>query len=161
MTYTQNPSVYVSTFFDLYRLPDDFPGYGAAQGIDDPYSKVEFLEKSLRDDIDTDGCSFLPYLSLHEFEALLFSNIRVIEKHFFDKNIESLMNAVSQYQNPELINEGEQTAPSKRILQCVPEYAKPIDGVAIAQKIGLDVLRAKCGHFNNWIQKLEGLIPSS
>jgi hypothetical protein len=161
MAYTQNPSVYVSTFFDFYRLPDDFPGYGAAQGMNDPYLKAELLEKSLRDDIDKDGVSFLPYLSLHEFEALLFSNIKVIEKHFFDKNIEPLMDAVSLHQNPELINEGEQTSPSKRILQCVPEYAKPVDGVEIVQKIGLDVLRSKCTHFNNWIERLEKLKPSN
>jgi hypothetical protein len=153
-------TVYVSTIFDFYRLPDDFPGYCDAKKCNDPYSKVMFLEKSLQDDVDKDGVSFLPYLSLHEFEALLFSNIEVIEKHFFDKNIKPLMDAALHYPNPELINEGEQTSPSKRILQCVPEYAKPSDGVAIAQKIGLDVLREKCTHFDNWIKKLEGLIPS-
>ncbi|MDR0730965.1 MAG: DUF4276 family protein [Treponema sp.] len=160
MTYTKNPSVYVSTFFDFYRLPADFPGYIDAQRINDPYQKVEFLEKSLQDDIRKNGPSFLPYLSLHEFEALLFSNIDVIEEHFFDRDVTSLTDTVSQYQNPELINNGEQTSPSKRILQCVPEYIKPTDGVKIAQKIGLDALRAKCGHFDNWIGKLEKLESS-
>jgi hypothetical protein len=157
----RNPAtVYVSTFFDLYRLPNDFPGYSNAQKINDPYSKVNYLEEALKDDVDKSGSSFLPYLSLHEFEALLFSDFCVMKNHFFDKDITPLMNTVSQYPNPELINHGEQTAPSKRIMRCIPEYAKPIDGVAIAQKIGLDVLREKCGHFNCWIQKLEGLSRS-
>jgi hypothetical protein len=38
---------------------------------------------------------------------------------------------------------------------CLEKIIAP--GVTIAQKIGLDVLRAKYGHFNNWIEKLEGL----
>jgi hypothetical protein len=157
LAYTKDPSVYVSTFFDLYHLPDDFPGHNGAQKINDPYQKAEFLEKSLQTDICENGLSFLPYLSIHEFEALLFSNTDVIRKHFFDKDVLSLVNTALQYQNPELINNGEQTSPSKRILQCIPEYIKPSDGVEIAQKIGLDVLRAKCSHFDAWIKKLEGL----
>lgn len=99
----------------------------------------------------------MPYLSLHEFEAPLFSNSDIMKEHFFDHDATSLIQTTLQYPNPEMINGGEQTAPSKRILQCIPEYAKPIDGVAIAQKTGLDVLRAKCSHFDNWIKGFEGL----
>jgi hypothetical protein len=157
LAYTKNPAVYVSTFFDFYRLPNDFPGYRAAQKINDPYSKVESLEKSLQEDLCKNGSSFLPYLSLHEFEALLLSDIDVVQKHFFDVDVTPLVNTVLQHPNPELINSGERTAPSKRILQCIPGYAKPIDGVAITKKIGLDVLRAKCRHVDSWIGKLEGL----
>jgi hypothetical protein len=162
LAYTKKDTstVYVSTMFDFYRLPNDFPGYGVAQEINDPYLKVEFLEKSLQEDICENEPSFLPYLSLHEFEALLFSNIEIMKKHFFEKDVTRLMDTALQYNNPELINNDEQTAPSKRILQCVPEYAKPIDGIEIAQKIGLAVLRAKCGHFNRWIRRLEGLEAS-
>jgi hypothetical protein len=157
LEYTKDTSVYVSTFFDFYRLPVDFPGYDDARKINDPYQKVEFLEKSLQDDIRKNDIHFLPYLSLHEFEALLFSNIDVIQNHFFDNDVTPLADTISQYQNPELINNGEQTSPSKRILQCIPEYIKPNDGVEITQKTGLDVLRAKCGHFGNWISSLENL----
>jgi hypothetical protein len=160
LVYTKKPNVYVSTFFDFYHLPDDFPGYTNAQKIENPYLKVEFLEKSLQDDVCRDSISFLPYLSLHEFEALLFSDVSVIEKHFFDKDIAPLMTVASQYSNPELINNGQETSPSKRILECVPEYTKPTDGVMIARKIGLDVLRARCSHFDAWIKKLENLKSS-
>jgi hypothetical protein len=156
----KNPDVYVSTIFDFYRLPNDFPGFNDAQGIVDPYSKIAFLEKSLQDDIDKNGAAFLPYLSLHEFEAFLFSDIEVVKKHFFEIDITPLINTKSEYPNPELINNGEQTSPSKRILQCVPGYAKSVDGVAITQKIGLDVLRGKCRHFDGWIQRLEELEPA-
>lgn len=43
-------TVYVSTIFDFYRLPDDFPGYYDAKKCNDPYSKVKFLGKSLKDE---------------------------------------------------------------------------------------------------------------
>jgi hypothetical protein len=152
--------VRVSTMFDFYRLPNDFPGYCAAQTINDLYKKVDSLEDSLKEDIDKNSNAFIPYLSLHEFEALLFSDIDVVKEHFFEIDITPLEKTVSEYLYPELINNGEQTSPSKRILQCIPGYAKPSDGVAIAQKIGLDVLRAKCRHFNDWIGKLEDLTTS-
>jgi hypothetical protein len=154
-------AVYVSTIFDFYRPPKDFPGFNDAQRINDPYSKTAFLEKSLQDDIDKNGTAFLPYLSLHEFEALLFSNIDVVKKHFFEIDITPLISTKSECPNPELINDGEQTSPAKRILQCIPGYAKPVDGVEIIQKIGLDVLRKECKHFDEWIQRLEALKPAN
>jgi hypothetical protein len=153
--------VYVSTMFDFYRLPNDFPGFNDAQRFNDPYKKAASLEDALKDDIDKNGTAFIPYLSLHEFEALLFSDIAVVRRHFFEIDITPLINTDLEYPNPELINNGEQTSPSKRILQYVPGYAKHVDGVAIAQKIGLDVLRQKCKHFDGWIKRLERLMPNN
>jgi len=152
-------ALYVSTMFDFYRLPNDFPGYNEAMRLPDPYEKVAILEKSIKEDLCRNSPVFIPYLSLHEFEALLFSNVDIIDKHFFDKNTESLKTAVSEEENPELINGGDETAPSKRIIKCVRRYEKTkvSDGVEIARKIGLNVLREKCKHFNEWITKLDSL----
>jgi hypothetical protein len=36
-------------------------------------------------------------------------------------------------------------------------YQKVNDGGLIAMKIGLDLMRAECPHFNQWIGKLEAL----
>jgi hypothetical protein len=157
LTYTKSHDVYVSTMFDLYHLPADFPGYADAEKMSDPYSKVDILEGSLKNDLCKDRPIFLPYLSLHEFEALIFSDITVVDNHFFETDVTPLRDTVSQHPNPELINNSEQTAPSKRILQCIPEYDKPVDGIEIAQKIGLNTLREKCRHFDNWVSKLENL----
>jgi len=60
-------------------------------------------------------------------------------------------------QNPELINDGPATASSKRILDEIPEYDKATAGVAVAEKIGLPMLRRKCRHFDNWLARLEQL----
>jgi len=57
----------------------------------------------------------------------------------------------------EKINDSEQTAPSKRIVGLNPGYSKVTDDVLISQKISLDVMRAQCPHFNDWLRKLEAL----
>jgi hypothetical protein len=54
-----------------------------------------------------------------------------------------------------LINDGFETAPSKRILKEIPEYDKVTAGVSVAGKIGIETLRAKCRHFSEWLAKLE------
>ncbi|GHV90865.1 hypothetical protein AGMMS50268_13680 [Spirochaetia bacterium] len=157
LSYTKEKNVYVSTMFDLFRLPNDFPGFQTAMRETDPYRKVKYLESALRDDIDGGKPVFIPYLQLHEFEALLFSEPAVMGSYFFDKDTNQIQAAAQQYKNPELINGGEETAPSWRILKCVPAYEKVTDGIAITEKIGLSVLRQKCAHFNEWISCLESL----
>jgi hypothetical protein len=158
LSYTSQSNVIVTTMLDYYHLPDDTPGYNDVQRVSDPYEKVACIEDAIKADIQKNipnPAMFVPYLQLHEFEALLFCNLDVLANHFFENNIQALYQALSQFKNPELINESEQTAPSKRILRCISNFDKVTDGVDIACKIGLDVLRKKCVHFNEWITKLE------
>lgn len=67
---------------------------------------------------------------------------------------------VSTCGGPEDINEGPQTAPSKRILRLCPQYNKPNDGVMIAIEIGLEKMRAACPHFDAWVGRLERIASS-
>jgi hypothetical protein len=51
-----------------------------------------------------------------------------------------------------------ETAPSKRIIKALKDkyhYDKPKTGTEITDKIGIDTLRAKCQHFNEWLTKIE------
>lgn len=48
----QNPDARFTTMFDLYALPQNFPGYEAACQVTDPRQRVGSLESALRDDID-------------------------------------------------------------------------------------------------------------
>lgn len=59
--------------------------------------------------------------------------------------------------NPEEINESPQTAPSKRIIKYLPDYAgqKAQVGPLVAEDIGMAALRNSCPHFHEWITKLE------
>lgn len=151
-----------TTMFDLYALPNDFPGYAVAQTIGDPYVRVNSLEADFAKDIN-DG-RFIPYIQLHEFEALLFCGIAHIAKYYpgCDKRCKQLENdLLDAGGNPELINNGPSTAPSKRIIKAIEgdkkthyNYNKPVTGKNVAKEIGIETLRAKCRHFNDWIEKL-------
>jgi len=48
----RNESHFFTTMFDLYALPNVFPGYDDAQKIYDPYLKVKKLEDSFAADIN-------------------------------------------------------------------------------------------------------------
>lgn len=151
--------VRLTTMFDLYALPDDFPGYAEAKQILDPYQRVETLEQHLGDDIDDPR--FIPHIQLHEFEALLFSAPEQFAVSFPDceKQIGVLCAIATQFPSPEHIDDDEHGAPSKRIANELPGYLrrKTTAGPRIAQAIGLAAIREKCTHFGKWIETLEEL----
>jgi hypothetical protein len=144
-----------TTMFDLYALPDDFPKYEEAKKKS-PYNQVDLLEEAMRDDIA--DRRFIPYIQLHEFEALILASPQQLDWEYLEheKPIEELVRMMVN-ENPELIDGGLETAPSKRILKKIPEYDKVTAGVSVAKHIGLEALREKCRHFNKWITGLEEL----
>ncbi len=158
----KDPKCRFTTMFDLYRLPDDFPGYSEAKRASDPYERVRILEDALREDINSHR--FLPYIQLHEFEALILAEPQKLSLEYLehDKPISRLISMMKN-KNPELINDGPQTAPSKRIEKEIPEYKKNKvnAGVAVVEGIGLPILRGKCTHFNSWLTRLEELAENA
>lgn len=151
-----NPECRFTTMFDLYALPDDFPGYEEARREADPYRRVQLLEDALAQDISDNR--FVPYIQLYEYEALILADPQKLDWEYMehDKPIENLIAMVGT-QNPELINDGPDTAPSKRILKEIPEYDKVGAGVLVVEKIGLEFLRRRCRHFSQWLTCLEEL----
>lgn len=153
----QDGSAFVTTLFDLYGLPSDFPGKTdqdypiAANGE----LKAEFLETRLAADIAQ--ANFIPNLLVHEFEALLFTKIEAFEEWIDDDNALLPLRNIRCSTAPEDINDALQTAPSKRILKVMPSYQKTFHGPLIASGIGLDAIRAECPHFDNWLNKIENL----
>jgi len=75
---SQDKSAYLTTMFDLYALPGNFPGFDEAQRLPNPFDRVTKLEEALAEDIQ--NRRFIPYIQLHEFEGLLFSNIQAIDE---------------------------------------------------------------------------------
>ncbi|HJK29570.1 MAG TPA: DUF4276 family protein, partial [Methanocorpusculum sp.] len=61
---------------------------------------------------------------------------------------------------PEEINTSPETAPSKRLKKLYPHYSKTVEGMAIAERIGLAKMRKCCPHFNAWITELEQVATS-
>lgn len=148
----------ITTMIDLYALPQNFPNYKTASALHDPYARVELLEKSFAEDINSNR--FIPYIQLHEFETLFFADVKVSDGILSLNSVsrfKALEDILNQYSNPELINDSPQTAPSKRILQLYPQYQKRIDSIRVLQRIGLINISQKCRHFNTWLSKLEAL----
>ena len=145
-----------TTMFDLYGLPADFPGYAHAATVSDPYERVEILETALSEAIG--DRRFIPYIQLHEFEALLFADPQKFDTQFLDRpsEIQQLVETASGLGPPELVDDGPTTAPSKRITAAIPDYGsrKATAGPLVAAKIGLQVLQARCRHFREWLERL-------
>jgi len=154
-----DPDAFFTTMIDLYGLPSDFPRFSEANTRDDPYQRVAKLEEAFEEDIG--DRRFIAYIQLHEFEALLFSEPEAFG-HYYDQHktqIASLVAMRDEFGNPELIDDGEDSAPSKRIGRAIPDYRgrKLMVGPLVAEAIGIQRIRQECAHFNQWLSRLEKL----
>ena len=154
-------NVWFTTMIDLYGLPADFPGYQRARTVPDPWQRVAHLEQEFGKDV---ACGrFVPYLQLHEYEALVLAVPERLQAYYggdeYQDAIARLKDVASRHSSPEEIDDGETTAPSKRIISEIPAYEddKAHAGPLIAESIGLPVLRERCPHFGEWLSTLENL----
>ncbi len=60
---------------------------------------------------------------------------------------------------PEKINDGENTAPKKRLKNHLRNYHEIHDGVEVVRRAGLPTLRQRCPRFDRWLTRLESLAP--
>ncbi len=152
--------VFFTTMIDLYALHADFPGRDDAEKHrKDPHGRAKSLQTAWANDIaDT---RFVPFIQLHEFEAYLFTDVAQFDKFYpnSETQIANLKKIADDVKTPELIDDGKSTAPSKRIIAQFPDYedAKRVVGPQVAELIGLEAIRKKCPHFNEWLSKLESL----
>lgn len=145
----------ITTMLDYYALPSETPGM-QWQGSTDIYTKVLHVEQSIKTDIGAKN--LMPNLMLHEFEALLFSNPECFAYcGLSQKIINHLCDIRANAATPEHINNGRNTAPSKRILSLYPSYSKVLDGYNIAKDIGIRSMREQCQHFDQWLEQLSQL----
>ena len=144
---------------DLYALPNNFPALKNHSTITNPYRRVEALEESWAE--KTNDERFIPHIQLHEYEAYLFADISKLSFFYQDdvaiRKLQRIVDAVGG--SPELIDDGQHTAPSKQITKHLPRYAsdKPIVGTQTAERIGLSKIRSQCPHFAKWLERLENL----
>ena len=155
---------YLLSSFDVVTSFVDF--YGFRDKADKP---VEALEQSLREEICHRTATWLrreqilqkalPYIQLHEFEGLLFSDVAAFKTSIGipNRSVEKLRRIRAMFTTPEDINDNNQTAPSKRIASIVARYDKVVDGPLVAMETGLDVIRNECPRFHNWLNRLESL----
>ena len=156
----QRGDTHVTTFFDLYGLPSDFPGFTGSPP--DPLDRAAAIEASLHKEVVRAArCRphrFLPHIQPYEFEALLFSDTSHFarEQREWEQGTDELAAARRGAASPEHINDGPDTHPSAR-LERLSGYRKVRDGTAVARRIGLDRIRRECAHFAEWVARLESL----
>ena len=162
---TQDPGSSAATMVDYYGLPRTgpkaWPGREEASRAGFQ-AKPEVVEKALLDDVvrimggGFDPSRFIPFVTMHEFEALLFSDCQSFARGIYKPETAGPLQAIrDSFSNPEEIDDSPDTAPSKRILKLIPGYQKPLMGTLAALEIGLDAIRAACPHFNAWLKRLE------
>ncbi|OEF97733.1 DUF4276 family protein [Desulfuribacillus alkaliarsenatis] len=175
----RDTDAWFTTMIDLYGLPKGFPGLNTLtntqteneQYVDilnssdksdnntDPYEIVRYIEDAVAKDMNHP--QFIPYIQLHEFEALILTEPLKFSSYFFKKEtaIDKLNRMAKTFKTPEHINNGFETAPSKRIINLIPEYRynKKTAGPIIADEIGLAAIRNACIHFNQWLTQLESI----
>ena len=152
--------MHFTTMVDLYALYCDFPRKEKADELRArPYDRVAALEAAWQE--ETDDRRFIPFIQLHEFEAYLFVGVARFPE-FCDSSrggVAQLQRVADSMDSPELIDDGQHSAPSKRIIEQIPAYKrlKTSVGPQMAADIGLRAIRLKCPHFDAWISRLEGL----
>lgn len=86
---------------------------------------------------------------------MIFSDLSKLQEAYFEYNIKALFEYTKIQANPEMINDGEETAPSKRIINCIDCFDKANMGVDVLAKIGVKDIARKCRHFAEWIRDIE------
>lgn len=159
----QERDTFCTTMFDYYGLPVDLPGL-PIKGSYRPIEKAEIIEQSFKKDIiQTLGNSvnpdrFIPYIQIHEFEALLFSNPQALAKSIYRNDLALEFERIrTLFHSPEDINDNPDTTPAKRIKHLCHEYVKSIHGILAAAEIGISIIRSECKHFDQWLKNLEAL----
>lgn len=152
------PDFRLTTLFDLYGLPDDFPERARTTSDRSQAERCDRLQQAMASRID--DWRFIPYLQLHEFEALVIACLPDLEALYDAPDqlagLARLQAEVASLE-PEEINDSKETAPSKRLLRQIPGYRKQQDGPDAIELSDLDHVRSRCPRFNAWLTRLEGL----
>lgn len=159
LLHDSNASV-VTTLLDYYALPRSFPGMVNRPG-GNARTRAAHVEHAWAAAIEDPR--FLPNLALHELEAWVFAGAGTLEPWMFDDDA-SIVTAIEaiagNYVTPEDINEGFETAPSRRLVHVFPAYQKTLHGPLAFAAIGIERIRASCPHFAAWLARLETIAAS-
>ena len=139
-------NVIVTTLLDFFRLPTNFPNYSTNK------FQIPAIEQGMYEVFNTPD--FIPYIQQYEMEALFFSKLEAFELSVeTEEQLQALEAIITQYPNPEDINGGAKTAPSKR-LEAIFDYKKNVHVEFILDELTIPVIRTQCPRFNAWIATL-------
>lgn len=150
--------------YDFISTLLDFYGFKQHSAVDKASLEQEIMQTVSQVFHNTDpAAKFRPYVQMYEFEGLLFSDVSQFEWVSPDewgngRHLGQLQAIYNAFATPEMINNSRETAPSKRLNAIFQgTYDKVQHGVVVAESIGLERIREKCPHFNDWLSWLESL----
>jgi hypothetical protein len=157
----QSADTYVTLMVDYYGIRKDWPGFEESKRQATHSKKAAVMNQETAKKVqelfpESAIHRFIPYVSMHELEALYFSDpaslahIMNVEK----KKIELILHDCGE---PEAINDNFETAPSKRLEKLSPTFKKTTTGIAIAKTVGIRRMREHCPLFDEWVCKIENV----
>ena len=158
----QRSDTFLTLFVDYYGIKSDWPGLEEARSHRMANRKAEILNDATKNRVNSLFCDygsdrrFIPYISMHEFEALLFSEPQVLAMHLQVHQSE-IDRILAECGEPERIDDSPHSAPSKRLESLSSHFKKTSTGIAIAKAIGLTKIREHCPIFNKWLIDIEHL----
>jgi Domain of unknown function (DUF4276) len=159
----QSSDTYITLMIDFYGIAE-WKNLDQAKQKNSPSDKANIINQSIQEEIEkllpeyNSKKRFIPYVNVHEFEALLFSDIEILSKHLNvdKKQIEQIIKECGE---PERINDSRKTAPSKRLDSLSNNrFRKTGTGVEIAKEIGIFKMREACPLFDTWLNNIEELV---
>ena len=145
--------------FNVVTSLVDYYGFRRKEG-----TTVVELEKQVKAEVrnrmpGSGTCKIYPYVQQHEFEGLLFSNVKAFGQlpGVTAATVQRLERIRNRFPTPEDINDSEAWAPSKIIKRIIPGYQKVVNGTGLAEWITLAKIRRECRRFDIWVTSLESL----
>lgn len=145
----------VTTLLDYYGLPPQFPGLSDRPRHRGARACVEHVEAAWAAVVDDPR--FTPHITLHELEAWVFADPDKLESRMFDDRpatVEAIAAIARGFATPEDIDEGPDTAPSRRLQRVFAPFQKTTHGITALKAIGIDGIRATCPHAAAWLDRL-------
>ena len=163
----EDPQCIATLMVDFYGMPKDgsraWPGRSEAAATAFQY-KAKTIQDRLQEDLRRamgpgfDDRRFIPYIMMHEFEAMLFSDCGQFGNALGRPELAPRFQEIrDQFATPEEIDDSPNAAPSRRIVRLIPGYQKPLMGNLAVLGVGLDAIRSECPNFRCWLERLESI----
>jgi hypothetical protein len=155
---------WITTMFDLYGLPRDFPDIEAIRAGRGADEKVAAAERALHGALAgmIGERHLIAHVQRHEFEALVLAALDHLAALLDDPRdldgLESLRREIGRIP-PEDVDDGEDTAPSRRLAKHIPGYDKVLHGELALTSATVPALAGACPHFGHWVRRLEAVGP--
>lgn len=159
----QRNETWLTLLVDYFGIKGDWPGYEESKRKRHHASKARVMNEATQKRVNELFSAqdaqrrFIPYVSMFEFEALLFSDADILARKL-NVRPKDVRKILSEYDDePEKINDNPQTAPSRQLEGLSDRFKKTVTGIGIAREIGIDRMRKSCPLFDEWVSKLENL----